>query len=295
MSQMKNWILAARPKTLSASLIPILCATSLAYKHNPEIALWPAFLAFAIILCVQIACNLINDVADFAKGADQNGRIGPTRVTQAGLIEQKKVWQIALAFLAFALLLAIPIFIYSSFWLLALGLVCLLMAYAYTAGPLPLAYNGLGDIFVFVFFGLIPVGFLYYVLMGSFDTSAWVLGAQMGFLSCVLIAINNFRDQQSDKLVNKKTLAVLFGPNFVRWEISFCYLMFYLLNCYWLQKEYFLAAFMPFFLVERIYNFNIELHQAPASGKWNSYLAIASFNNISFAILLSLSFIYSVV
>jgi 1,4-dihydroxy-2-naphthoate polyprenyltransferase len=215
---LKHWVLAARPKTLSAAIVPVLMATALAW---PRIH-WFLF-ACALIgaILIQIATNFINDALDFRKGTDTAERLGPVRVTQAGLIRPEVVMRAAFVCLFGAALCGIPLILRGRWPLLVIGLLSMAMAYAYTGGPYPLAYHGLGELFVILFFGLIAVGGTYYVLTLQWTRSALLAGLAAGSLATVLIVINNLRDVDGDRRSAKKTLAVRFGETFARFEVSF--------------------------------------------------------------------------
>lgn len=241
--------LAFRPKTLTAALVPCLAASALAYKHTGGFS-W-AMLTYALLsaFCIQIGTNLVNDAVDFKKGADTEKRLGPQRITQAGILSAKQVMILASVFFALAVLAGIPLVLQGGAVIVAIGLVSVLMGYAYTAGPFPLAYRGLGDLFVILFFGLLAVGGMYFLHVGQWHLDVFVLGLQIGLLSAVLIAINNLRDIDGDREVNKRTLAVRLGPKGARFEIAVLVLLPFLLNFYWYQKGWEMAAILPLFTV----------------------------------------------
>ena len=150
---MKSWILAFRPKTLTAAFVPILVATALAWSAVGRALNWPlGLLALASALCIQIGTNLVNDAVDFKKGTDTPARLGPTRVTQSGLLSANKVLAAAAIFFVFALLFGLPLVQFGGLPLLAIGLLSILCGYLYTGGPYPLAYYGWGDVFVICIF-----------------------------------------------------------------------------------------------------------------------------------------------
>ncbi|HEX9501175.1 MAG TPA: 1,4-dihydroxy-2-naphthoate polyprenyltransferase [Thermoanaerobaculia bacterium] len=215
---MKAWILAARPKTLSASVVPVLVGTALAHSIH-----WPTFF-YALLgaIFIQIGTNLVNDALDFKRGADTADRLGPLRVTQAGLLSARTVMTGAIVCFAVAALCGIPLILRGGWPLLAIGVTSIVAAYAYTGGPYPLAYHGLGELFVMIFFGFVAVGGTYYVQRLTFDTRPLRAGFAVGCLAVVLLAINNLRDVHSDRASNKKTLVVRFGEKFGRIEIAAC-------------------------------------------------------------------------
>lgn len=234
MSSIKSWFMAARPKTLTASLIPIVAACGLVRSQALSINWFLVVCAVMSSFAIQIATNLINDAVDFQKGADTNERIGPARVTQSGLISAKVVQVGAAVSLLIAVAFGVPL-VWAGGWpIIAIGLVSVMMAYGYTAGPFPLAYKGLGDLFVIIFFGLIAVGGMVYILTGTYGMESFILGLQIGFLNTILIAINNLRDIETDRKVNKKTLAVRLGITGAKVWIVFLILAPFFLGYYWL-------------------------------------------------------------
>ena len=216
---MNPWLMAARPKTLSASVVPVLIGTGLAIRDGYRIP-WLYFgCALAGAVLIQIATNLINDALDFKKGADTKDRLGPLRVTAAGLLRPETVMRGAHVCLFLAALCGIPL-IYRGGWpLLVIGVASIIAAYAYTGGPYPLAYHGLGEIFVMLFFGFVAVGGTYFVLALQYSIDAAIGGFAAGSLACVILAINNLRDIPSDQASNKRTIAVRIGARAARGEI----------------------------------------------------------------------------
>lgn len=218
-----KWILAARPKTLPAAVVPVwVGAMPWLVDGNALTGSWLLFaLTLASCLCIQIATNLFNDAVDYHKGADTAARLGPTRVTAAGLLSPRAVMTGALLFCGLASALSIPLILARGWPIVAIGIVSLYFAYGYTGGPLPLAYRGLGELFVIVFFGFVAVLGSAFVQGDDWNNrDTWFLGAQCGLYSAILIAINNLRDIDEDRSTGKRTLAVRFGPGFARFEIG---------------------------------------------------------------------------
>lgn len=218
---MKPWLLASRPKTLSAAVVPVLMGSALA-AHEPTAITWWVFVCALLgALFIQIATNFINDALDFKKGADTGERLGPLRVTAAGLISAESVMRGAWACLILAALFGIPLLYRGGWPMLIVGLASILAAYAYTGGPYPLAYHGLGELFVVVFFGLVAVCGTFYAHSLQLTRSAWAAGFAAGSLATVLLVINNLRDMDSDRRSNKRTLAARFGERFALAEVVF--------------------------------------------------------------------------
>ncbi|HET7710550.1 MAG TPA: 1,4-dihydroxy-2-naphthoate polyprenyltransferase [Thermoanaerobaculia bacterium] len=213
---LRPWLLAARPKTLAAAVVPVLIGTSLVREPIDWVA---AACALFGAVFIQIGTNLVNDALDFEKGADTAGRVGPLRVTQAGILSSRTVLRAAYVCFLLAALCGIPLIMGAGWPLLVIGVASIAAAYAYTGGPYPLAYHGLGELFVLLFFGLVAVGGSYFVQTRSIELPVVLAGLAAGSLSTVLLAINNLRDREGDRLSNKRTLAVRFGERFAEGEI----------------------------------------------------------------------------
>lgn len=213
------WVLAARPKTLSAAVSPVIAGTALAWSDRGEVDWIWAALALLGAVFIQIATNYINDAIDYRRGADTAARLGPLRVTQAGLISYEAVLRGAYICFFIAALCGIPLIVRGGWPILVIGLASIAAAYAYTGGPYPLAYHGLGEVFVIVFFGLVAVGGTYYVLTLQYGGDALLTGLAIGSLAAVILAINNLRDLLTDTVAQKHTVAVILGERGARAEI----------------------------------------------------------------------------
>lgn len=209
------WIAAARPKTLAASVSPILVACALAYR-NGAFQWIPALLCLFVALFAQIASNFANDYFDFKKGADGEGRLGQARAVAFGWIKPETMLRGTLIVLAFACVCGCGLLFYGSWWLVLVGIAIVLCVLAYSAGPYPLAYNGWGDVCVLLFYGIIPLCFTYYVQAGTFTWTAFWLSLSMGFLSANILIVNNYRDYAQDAAAGKRTTIVIFGRKFGR-------------------------------------------------------------------------------
>lgn len=216
---LRNWVLAARPKTLSAAAVPVMIGSALAASEPEGVSWWMFTCALLGAILIQIATNFINDALDFRKGTDTAERLGPIRVTQAGLLSAESVMRGAWACLFLAALCGIPLILRGGWPMLAIGLASIAAAYAYTGGPYPLAYHGLGELFVMLFFGVIAVCGTFYAHSLRLTGAVVVAGIGVGALANVLLVINNLRDVENDRRSNKRTLAVRFGERFARAEI----------------------------------------------------------------------------
>lgn len=246
---MRHWLLAARPKTLTAAVVPVVIGTALAASDAGRV-LWPyALLALTGAVLIQIATNLVNDAIDFRKGTDSADRVGPMRVTASGLIEHRRVMTGAWVCFAGAALAGIPLLIRGGWPLLAIGLTSIAAGYVYTGGPYPLAYHGLGEVFVILFFGFVAVGGTYYLQTLRWNSDAAVAGLAAGLLSTGLLAVNNLRDREGDARSRKRTLAVRFGDRFARAEIAVCALVPLLLGAWWWTRGERIAALLPLVLL----------------------------------------------
>ena len=240
-----RWLLAFRPRTLTAALAPILVGTGLAMHHGHGLQWHLSLFTLLSAGAIQIATNLFNDALDFRKGTDTGERLGPTRVTQSGLISARRVVLGGFLAAAAALAFGIPLVAAGGWPIVILGVVSLCLAYGYTGGPFPLAYLGLGDVFVVVFFGLAAVGGMYYLQSGTLQPDVILAGFQVGLLATALLAVNNLRDVEQDRRSGKKTLAVRLGVTFGRYEIAFLCLGPFALNTVWMFSGAWITALLP--------------------------------------------------
>jgi 1,4-dihydroxy-2-naphthoate octaprenyltransferase len=215
---MKAWVLASRPKTLFAAVAPVLLGSALAFSQSKG-NLPAAIAALFGAICIQIATNLANDYWDAKKGADTADRLGPMRVTASGLLKPRAVFLGMVFFFLLATAAGVFLTLRAGWPVVAIGVVSIFFGILYTAGPFSLAYLGLGEVFTFLFFGLVATAGTYFVQALSYSPDAVLLGVMPGCYSVVLIALNNLRDRATDQRVNKKTLAVRFGEKFARIEI----------------------------------------------------------------------------
>lgn len=204
------WWLAARPKTLSAATVPVLVGTACAYAAG-GVRWLPALAAMIGALLLQIGANFANDVFDFEKGADTADRLGPTRAVQAGFVTPAAMRRAMLAVFASALLIGVYLTAIAGWVVVAIGIVSILAAVAYTGGPYPLGYNGLGDVVVLVFFGPVAVCGTAFVQLGYVPMLAVLASLPVGALATAILVVNNVRDRVTDARAGKRTLAVRLG------------------------------------------------------------------------------------
>jgi 1,4-dihydroxy-2-naphthoate octaprenyltransferase len=215
MEKGKYWLEAARPRTLAASLCPAIMGCALALRDGmfrPPVAA----LCVLVAMLSQIASNFANDYFDFKKGADTDSRLGPARAVASGRIPPRTMLAATFMTLAVACACGLVLLFYSTWWLLPVGVAIAVCVPAYSAGPFPLAYNGLGDVCVLLFYGIIPVCFTYYVQALSFSCMSFWLSLPVGLLSVNILIVNNYRDYDQDVAAGKRTSVVMFGRRFGR-------------------------------------------------------------------------------
>ncbi len=220
-SPLAAWALATRPKTLVAAIVPVAVGAALPWREG-TFSLWPTIAALLGALFIQVGTNLVNDYYDFKRGADTAERLGPARATQQGWLTPRAV--ITGAFVCFAMSMLVGLYLVTvgGLPILVIGLVSILAGYSYTGGPFPLGYNGLGDLFVLVFFGFVAVGGTYWLSAHEFKAVVMIAALPVGLLGVALLAVNNTRDARTDVLAGKRTLVVRFGEGFGKAEYVTC-------------------------------------------------------------------------
>ena len=209
---MRIWFNAARPRTLPAAIAPVLVGTAAAFTTVGELPRWGGFVAALVAsILIQIGTNLANDYSDAKRGADSADRLGPVRVTSAGLVTPKRVLHATWAAFGLAGLIGIYLAWLAGPVILIVGAVSIAAGALYTGGPRPYGYAGLGEVFVFLFFGLVAVNCAYYVQLEVLNWGAFGLSVSVGFLSTAILVVNNIRDIDSDRRAGKNTLAVRIG------------------------------------------------------------------------------------
>ena len=222
------WWLAIRPKTLPAAAAPVVVGTAVAYLDG--VMQWlPALAAMVGALCLQIGANLANDVFDYYRGADAGGRLGPLRVTQAGLLKPGSVLTGMGAAFGVAALMGLYLAWQAGWSVVWIGVASILAAIAYTGGPFPLGYYGLGDLAAFLFFGPVATCGSYYVQTGQVSRLAIWSSIPIGLLVTAILVVNNLRDIPTDSASGKRTLAVRIGVPWTRREYAVCLAFAYLL------------------------------------------------------------------
>lgn len=217
----KAWVLATRPKTLPAAIIPVAVGAAVALSAG-KFALLPSLAALLGAVLIQIGTNLANDYFDFKSGADNEDRLGPLRVTQAGLLSETAVRNAMIFTFALSALVGSYLVAVGGWPILVIGILSILSGIAYTGGPYPLGYHGLGDLFVFIFFGIVAVTGTYWVQALEWSWVAFAASIPIGLLSVAILVVNNYRDIDTDRVAGKNTLAVRMGEKATRAQWLAC-------------------------------------------------------------------------
>jgi len=212
---MNRWLIGARPRTLPAAVVPVALGAAAAVGEHGSVW-WRVAPALLVSLALQVGVNYANDYSDGVRGTDEV-RVGPVRLVGSGLASPGAVKRAALAAFGVAALAGLGLAAVTSWWLLAVGAAALLAGWGYTGGPKPYGYMGLGELFVFTFFGLVATAGTTYVVCEHITAIAWLAGCAAGCLACALLVINNLRDIPTDREVGKRTLAVRLGDARTRW------------------------------------------------------------------------------
>lgn len=287
MSTWYAWIQSMRPKTLILSVVPFALGSLLALPLDN-----PRLMGYAILsaLFIQIGTNFINEGYDVQKGADSETRLGPKRGVQAGVLSVKQVISGGLICFVLAMISGLPLIAFGG-WPIFLTLsISVLCGYLYTGGPLPLAYHGLGEAFVLLFFGVVSTAAAHYFQTGELSFKSFLLGVQLGLLATLPIAINNLRDIQDDAAANKRTLAVRFGTLFARIEITVLAFLPFGLNFLWEQQLVMLLPWLSLPLALTVVR-GVWTHKP---GKiYNNFLGLSIMFYVAFSLLLAVGVIWT--
>jgi 1,4-dihydroxy-2-naphthoate polyprenyltransferase len=205
----REWLAGTRPRTLPAAVVPVLIGSGVAAGYD-RFSWWRALLALVVALALQVGVNYANDYSDGVRGSDEV-RVGPVRLVAAGLAPPKQVLTAAFGCFAVAGIAGLALAAVTSWWLVAVGAACIAAAWFYTGGPKPYGYHGLGEVFVFAFFGVVAVAGTAYVQMGRFSWLGLAAAVPAGLLACALLIVNNLRDIRTDTDAGKRTMAVRLG------------------------------------------------------------------------------------
>ena len=283
--------MASRPKTLPAAAAPVVIGAAMAYGDG-VFHLLSASLCLACALLIQIGTNLANDYFDFKKGADTAGRIGPTRVTQAGLLKPQAVKKGFIFVFALAIGVSLYLVIRGGLPIVIIGVLSIASGILYTAGPKPLGYIGLGELFVFIFFGPVAVAGTYYAQSLAWNNAAMLAGLGAGALSVSMLCVNNYRDISTDALTGKSTLAVRFGRGFAQCEYigSLLFAGAIPVYLYLITKEHFKIVFVSSIILIAIPSIQVILTKTDGPSL-NKVLGFTGKLLIIYSILFSLGWI----
>ncbi|NGX39760.1 MAG: 1,4-dihydroxy-2-naphthoate octaprenyltransferase [Chlamydiae bacterium] len=279
MNALPHWIRAARPRTLIASLSPILIGSALASKAGSA-SFWLFLLILVTGVGIQISTNFANDLFDFLKGADTHERKGPIRVTQSGLLSIVQMKRATISIMGFTALSGSILVIHGGFSIALLLCLALVLALSYTAGPFPLAYLGIAEIFILIFFGPVACASSYYLQTLSWELTPFLAGLSPGLLSCSLLVINNLRDIAEDKKASKKTLVARFGVTFGKWEYTLAVLLAIATPLFLFDKMVYLIALCALpaaLLIHSVWKTSDALAYNPLLGKTGKLLTLFTF------------------
>ncbi|MFT3867935.1 MAG: 1,4-dihydroxy-2-naphthoate polyprenyltransferase [Nibricoccus sp.] len=290
-SFLKIWIAAARPRTLPAAIAPVLVGTTLAWHDlwlEKRPLSWAAALAcLGFALLIQIGTNFANDYYDFIKGADTKERVGPRRAVAAGLVSPEVMKSVMLIVFMFAFLVGLSLLKYGGWPLLVVGVTSILCGIAYTGGPYPLGYNGLGDIFVFIFFGLVAVCATFFVQTGYVSQEALLCSVGVGLLATNILVVNNYRDVDTDRVAGKRTLVVRFGRRFARVQFGVSLLVALTIPLHLLRMGYKPVVLLPLLLVPLAWRHTNRLAEAKTADELIALLGDTGKLLALYAVLLS--------
>jgi len=292
MTRRQRWLMAIRPRTLPASVTPVLVGTAAAYRDG-GFRLLPAAAALLGSLLLQIGVNLANDYFDFKRGYDTPDRLGPVRVTAGGIIAPETVRNAMILDLFAAATIGLYLVWVGGWPILAVGAASILAALAYSGGPYPLASHGLGDLFVFIFFGLVAVSGTYYVQSLTLTPLAITASVPVGLLITAIIVVNNLRDIPTDAKVGKRTLAVIVGEKGTRGEfVALVAASYVLAAVLWVMDDKNPALLLPFLsLPFALRTTNKVLHSRGA--ELNKALSSTALLSLLFGVLLSAGLVVS--
>ncbi|MEG1564074.1 MAG: 1,4-dihydroxy-2-naphthoate polyprenyltransferase [Bacteroides sp.] len=286
-NSLRAWLLAARPKTLTGAVIPVMIGSALAFADG-HFHVLPALACLFFAALMQIAANFINDLFDFKKGTDRDDRLGPERTCAQGWISPEAmtrgIWLTVIA----ACLIGSTLLLVGGWELIGVGLVCVLFAFLYTTGPYPLSYNGWGDGLVILFFGFVPVGGTYYVQALTWTPAVTLASLLCGLLIDTLLVVNNYRDREADARSGKRTVVVRFGEPFGRYFYLMLGVAASVLGCLLTVKGYPYVTIASFFyLCLHVVTWR-KMVKIRSGKNLNSILGDTSRNMLLFGMLLSI-------
>ncbi len=283
-----RWWVASRPKTLTMAVAPVIVGASLAWAEGSAVKAWVFLLSLACATLIQVGTNLLNDVTDFEKGNDQADRLGPLRVTAAGWATPHEVRRAALLVFTLALATGLVLVWTGGLFILALGLVSLLAAWAYSGGPRPVSHGPYGELFVLTFFGLVGVIGSHYLQAGAFSFAALPTGVAVGAMASAVLLLNNYRDLAADRAAGRHTLASVIGPvHAQRLFAAFMLLPLALPPWLALRNPAFAGAWLAVFAAPLMVRVAVAMRRAQGAAL-NPVLAQTALAQFAFSLLLSI-------
>ena len=284
---MRIWLMAARPRTLPAAVAPVLVGTALGvHEGHLRVAAFVAALVGSVF--IQVGTNLSNDYSDARRGADTEDRLGPVRVTAGGLVPPRQVLVATYVSFGVAVLFGIYLIVVAGWQLVLIGVASIAAGVLYTGGPRPYGYEGLGELFVFLFFGIVAVTGSYFVQIRHVSWEALALAVPVGLLATAILMVNNFRDSDTDRRAGKRTLAVRMGPERFRAAfVGVVYLAYALAPVTWLfgpLRPWILLSWLSLPLAARVIRTVRSRQDGPAL---NQALAQTGLTQLAFCVLLS--------
>lgn len=286
-TKIENWIIASRPKTLLAAVVPVMVGSAVALNEKKLVIIY-SLVALICSVLIQIGTNYANDLYDFIHGADNEKRKGPRRVLASGLITVKEMKLGIFLTFGFAFLFGLYLVYEGGIVILVIGVLSILAGLAYTAGPFPLAYNGLGDVFVFMFFGIVGTAGTYYLHTKELTLVSFIASVPVGALITNILVVNNYRDIEEDKAAGKHTLAVKFGKSFTRYQfISLTIISFLIPALLFAFFNYSILIFLPYLTFPAAYKIIVMLYKLDGM-ELNKTLELAARLSALFGILFSI-------
>ena len=281
------WFLASRPKTLFAAFVPVIVGASLAFAEK-KLNITASLVALFCSILFQVGANFTNDLYDFLKGADNEKRIGPLRVLNAGLVSPRQMKIVIFFNFGLAFILGLYLVYVAGNFILVIGLLSIIASLAYTAGPYPLAYHGLGEIFVFLFFGFVGTVGTFFVNTKEISVIAFIAAIPVGALITNILVVNNYRDIEQDKAAGKNTLAVMFGKTFSKYEYLMLLFSSFLVPLIMFANYNFrIWIFLPYITLPLAYKLMLSIFQKNGQ-QLNSTLELTAKFSALYGLLLSL-------
>ncbi len=289
---LSSWIYATRPKTFTATFVPIFVGTAYAFHEAGSLVWTIPICALLSALFIQIGMHFTNDAIDFRRGTDTKERLGPMRPTIQGLLKgvltPRQVMGVAIASFAFAILCGLPLMAWGGIPILLVLIISVLLGYCYTGGPFPISYLGVGELFVVIFYGLVATGATYALQTQQLSAGVILAGTQIGLLTTIMLAINNLRDWRTDGHAGRRTVPIRFGITAARWEITLVSLLPFVLGLLWIPLGQPAATLLPLATLPLAILLCRNVWKYDPAPIYNQYFAQGALLHLTFGILLGL-------